>query len=99
MYSRYYNLGTLLFLKFGDILDNIKGQRSNNSVIPILPFPAWKSLKNIHDFHLLRDESVENSCLLSILIHRLEDLKSNQPVKDLKQDTVGAKSFHGSKNN
>lgn len=65
----------------------------------ILPFPVWKSLKNIHDFYLLRDESVENSYFLFIPIHALDNLKSNQPVKDLKQDTVGPKSLHGAKNN
>lgn len=67
--------------------------------MPILPFPVWKSLKNIHDFYLLRVESVENSYLLFILTHELEDLKSNQPAEDLKQDTINAKSLHGSKNN
>lgn len=59
--------------------------------MPILPFPVWKSLKNMHEFYLLRDESVENSYLLFILAHGLEDLTSKQPVKDLKQDTVGDK--------
>lgn len=69
--------------------------------MPILHFPVWKSLKNIHDFYLLRDESVENSSLPFILIHELGDLKSSQPVEDLKQDTVkkSAENFHGSKNN